>query len=178
MSLRRIDLLPENAPTTSLFGRLKQAFIRLTPRAAGAVLGISLTGVITSLLVPHAPYLPYIVAPMGASSVLLFAVPSSPLAQPWSVVGGNILSALVGAAVGRWIHDPALAAGLAVTLAIGAMSLAGCLHPPGAAVALTAILGGPEPACAEAREALALIGIDVVRQLDAPPRGLLGRIFG
>ncbi|MCA9587665.1 MAG: hypothetical protein KC657_20200, partial [Myxococcales bacterium] len=41
-----------------------------------------------------------------------------------------------------------------------------------------AILGGPEPACAEAREALALIGIDVVRQLDAPPRGLLGRIFG
>ena len=152
MSLRRIDLLPENAPTTSLFGRLKQAFIRLTPRAAGAtprdsliagagaVLGISLTGVITSLLVPHAPYLPYIVAPMGASSVLLFAVPSSPLAQPWSVVGGNILSALVGVAASHHFDNLLLATGVGTALAIVAMSLTRCLHPPGGAVALSAVL--------------------------------------
>jgi hypothetical protein len=52
----------------------------------------------------------WLVAPLGASAVLVFAVPSSPLAQPWSVIGGNTLSALVGAACAHFIHDPAWAA--------------------------------------------------------------------
>ena len=41
---------------------------------------------------------PWFIAPMGASAVLLFAVPASPLAQPWSIVGGNVMAALVGVA--------------------------------------------------------------------------------
>ena len=85
--------------------------------------------------------LPLIVAPMGASAVLIFAVPASPLAQPWPVVGGNTISALVGIAVFQHIADPMLAAGLSVGLAIFAMSLCRCLHPPGGAAALTAVIG-------------------------------------
>lgn len=86
---------------------------------------------------------PWFIAPMGASAILLFAMPSSPLAQPWSIIGGNLVSALVGVTCARWIADPLLAASLAAALAIGAMFALRCLHPPGGAVALTAVLGGP-----------------------------------
>lgn len=83
-----------------------------------------------------------LVAPLGASAVLVFALPSSPLAQPWSVVGGNTLSALVGIACYRWIPDATLAAGLAVGLAIALMLAMRCLHPPGGASALLMVLMG------------------------------------
>jgi CBS domain-containing membrane protein len=86
---------------------------------------------------------PWFIAPMGASAVLLFAVPMSPLAQPWSLLGGNFLSAVIGVTCARYIGDPALAASAAVALAIGAMFALRCLHPPSGAVALTAVLGGP-----------------------------------
>lgn len=89
---------------------------------------------------------PWFIAPMGASAVLLFAMPASPLAQPWSIVGGNLVSALIGVGCAQWlapIGGPGLAAGLAGALAVGAMLSLRCLHPPGGAVALTAVLGGP-----------------------------------
>lgn len=84
----------------------------------------------------------WLVAPMGASAVLVFGVPASPLAQPWSVVGGNTLSALVGIACARWISPPELAAAVAVGTAIGLMLALRCLHPPGGASALMMVLGG------------------------------------
>ncbi len=86
---------------------------------------------------------PWFIAPMGASAVLLFAVPSSPLAQPWSIVGGNVVSAAIGVTCAAWIPDIALAASVAAALAIVAMFALRCLHPPSGAVALTAVLGGP-----------------------------------
>ncbi|HHK5770392.1 TPA: HPP family protein, partial [Serratia marcescens] len=73
----------------------------------------------------------------------LFGVPNSPLAQPWSIVGGNALAATVGVCAGLLIPDPGLACGVAAAVAIGLMFKLRCLHPPGGAVALTAILGGP-----------------------------------
>jgi CBS domain-containing membrane protein len=85
---------------------------------------------------------------MGASAVLLFAVPASPLAQPWSIIGGNTLSALAGITVMQFVHEPMLAIGLAVGLAILVMSLTRCLHPPGGAAALTTVIGGPAVAAA------------------------------
>lgn len=109
----------------------------------GALLGICLTGLICGLALGNEPHLPLLVAPMGASAVLLFAVPASPLAQPWPIIGGNTLSALVGVVVARLVHEPVIAAGLAVALAILIMSLTRSLHPPGGAAALTAVLGGP-----------------------------------
>lgn len=109
----------------------------------GSLIGISLTGAICGLLFRHDPHLLLIVAPVGASAVLLFAVPASPLAQPWPIIGGNTLSAFVGLIVGHFVPDPVIAIGLAVALAIAVMSFARCLHPPGGAAALTAVLGGP-----------------------------------
>ncbi len=86
---------------------------------------------------------PWFIAPMGASAVLLFAVPASPLAQPWPAIGGNLVAALIGVAAHQWLGATGAAAGLAVALAIVTMFALRCLHPPGGAVALTAVLGGP-----------------------------------
>jgi len=108
----------------------------------GALIGIFLTGLLCSLIFGPDPHLPLIVAPIGASAVLLFAVPASPLAQPWSIIGGNTISAMVGVIVAYFVKDPMLAVGLAVSLAILAMSLTRSLHPPGGAAALTAVIGG------------------------------------
>jgi len=79
----------------------------------------------------------YLVAPFGASSVLLFAIPNSPLSQPWSAIVGNTVAALVGVAVCLVVADPALRIALAVGLSIFAMILCRALHPPGGAVAMT-----------------------------------------
>ncbi|MGA1805417.1 HPP family protein [Rhizobium sp. HT1-10] len=109
----------------------------------GALFGIALTGLICGAIFGAGAHLPLIVAPMGASAVLLFAVPTSPLAQPWPIIGGNTISALMGVIAGYFIHDPIIAIGVGVSLAIGAMSFTRCIHPPGGAAALTAVLGGP-----------------------------------
>ncbi|OJA28808.1 HPP family protein [Burkholderia ubonensis] len=110
---------------------------------AGALVGIATVG-FTMKVVPGVPGLvPLLVAPMGASAVLLFAVPASPLAQPWSIIGGNLVAATVGVACAQWIADPITAAAVAVACAIGGMFALRCVHPPSGAVALTAVLGGP-----------------------------------
>ena len=74
--------------------------------------------------------------------MLVFCVPASPLAQPWAVVVGNTVSALIGVACARLLHDPALAGALAVGAAIAAMFWLRCLHPPGGASALFVVLAG------------------------------------
>ncbi|MGQ7937226.1 HPP family protein [Paraburkholderia sp. D1E] len=109
----------------------------------GALLGIAFTGGSTHLLLGSAANIPLLVAPMGASAVLLFAVPASPLAQPWSIVGGNLVSATIGVTCASVIADPILASALAVALSICGMFALRCVHPPSGAVALTAVLGGP-----------------------------------
>lgn len=83
------------------------------------------------------------IASMGASAVLLFAAPHGALSQPWPVLGGHLVSAVIGVACARWMGDePMLAASLAVALSIAAMYSLRCLHPPGGATALYAVLGG------------------------------------
>lgn len=109
----------------------------------GALIGIASTGAICGVLLGEGHDVPLIVAPMGASAVLLFAVPASPLAQPWPIIGGNTISACIGLLALYFVGDPLLATALAVSCAIAAMSLTRCLHPPGGAAALTAALGGP-----------------------------------
>ena len=71
------------------------------------------------------------VAPMGASAIILFALPSSPLAQPWAILGGNVVSALVGLVFAHWVPEPLWACGMAVGVAMALMFAARCLHPPG-----------------------------------------------
>ncbi len=108
--------------------------------ALGAGLGVLLTAWISRWWA--GPLGPWLVAPLGASAVLVFAVPSSPLAQPWPVVGGNVVSALVGVLCAQRFGDPALGGAAAVALAMGLMFLLRCLHPPGGAMALLMVLGG------------------------------------
>lgn len=110
---------------------------------AGALFGIALTGALSFAVVGDAATAVWLIAPMGASAVLLFAVPASPLAQPWSVIGGNFVAALIGVTCAKLIAAPLIAAALAISLSIGAMFLLRCLHPPSGAVALTMVLGGP-----------------------------------
>ncbi|THF49624.1 HPP family protein [Allorhizobium terrae] len=106
----------------------------------GALLGLGLVGLF--LLSPSVDLRLglYLVAPFGATSVLLFAVPNSPLAQPWSAIVGNTSAALVGVAVSMMVNDPALRIALAVGLAITAMMTLRAVHPPAGAVAMTAAM--------------------------------------
>lgn len=111
--------------------------------AAGALAGIAITAWICAQFPLGGPGFPILAAPVGASAVLLFAVPASPLAQPWSILGGNVVSGLVGVLIAHTLGHGPLAIGAAVGAAILAMSLLRCLHPPGGAIALTAVSGGP-----------------------------------
>lgn len=105
----------------------------------GAGMGILLAGALCQATL--ASGLPWLVAPLGASAVLVFGLPASPLAQPWAVVGGNTVSALVGIACLQWLPLPPLAvASIAVALAIGAMFMLRCLHPPGGAASLLMVM--------------------------------------
>jgi len=83
-----------------------------------------------------------LVASMGASAALLFAVPHGPLSQPWPLVGGHLLSAAIGVACAQTISNPLLAGPLSVALAIAGMYYLRCLHPPGGGTALVAVTGG------------------------------------
>jgi CBS domain-containing membrane protein len=129
----------------------------------GACLGIVLTALLGQFLLTQHGGTIFLVAPMGASAVLLFGLPASPLAQPWSVIGGNVVSALVGAACVRWLGAQlplAAVAGIACCLAIAAMFALRCLHPPGGAAALTAVIGGPVVHAAGFEFALVTVLVD------------------
>jgi hypothetical protein len=82
-----------------------------------------------------------IVSSMGSTAVMLFAVPHGPLSQPWPLLGGHLLSAIVGVTCLKYVPHPYLAGALAVGLAIGAMHYLRCIHPPAGATALAAIVG-------------------------------------
>ena len=107
----------------------------------GALLGIAAAAVVVRAGSFGPEALPFIVAPIGASAVLVFAAPASPLAQPWPVLVGNTSSAAVGIVVARLIDDTLTAAAVAVSVAIGVMMLLRALHPPGGACALYAAVG-------------------------------------
>jgi CBS domain-containing membrane protein len=110
--------------------------------AAGAALGVFATWVLAQALAPQGAAVPWLVAPIGASAVLVFAAPASPFAHPWAVIGGNTLSALAGIACVHLFGAGAAGTALAVGLAIALMFALRCLHPPGGACALLVALGG------------------------------------
>ena len=126
------NLLPAK-PTVPLTEQLRAS--------AGALAGLAMSAALSMLLLGSAGV--WLIAPMGASAVLLFCLPGSPLAQPWAVIGGNVVSALVGVACFKLCNGHWMAAPLAGGLAIAAMFALRCLHPPGGAVGLTAVLAGP-----------------------------------
>jgi len=122
----------------------KRSSVAITEKTISALASLValLLVMFTSQLFLESSDLPWIVASMGASAVLLFAVPQGPLSQPWPFVGGHLISAFIGVTVVLWIDDIVWASCLAVSLAIFFMYLSGSLHPPGGATALTFVVGG------------------------------------
>jgi CBS-domain-containing membrane protein len=109
---------------------------------AGGFTGILLTLLVTRAFVGLTDGA-LIVASMGASAVLVFAVPHGQLSQPWALMGGHLLSAVIGVSCYLLIPEPVTAAACAVGLAITAMYYLQCVHPPGGATALSAVIAGP-----------------------------------
>ena len=107
----------------------------------GAFLGLMLVVTIAKYLGELSGIDEWLMASLGASALLVFALPQSPMAQPWAVIAGNTLSALVGISVIHLVGEPLLAMPLAASLSILGMFVLRCLHPPAAAVALIAVLG-------------------------------------
>ena len=106
----------------------------------GALLGLALSSFISWWILGDINA--WYIAPMGASSVLLFAVPASPLSQPWNVVIGNSIAAFIGVSCYLFIPHLTVAFSVAVALSIFLMLSTDSLHPPSGAVAITAVLGG------------------------------------
>ncbi|MDF7777099.1 HPP family protein [Sphingomonas sp. AOB5] len=130
--------------------------------ALGAFFGIALTGFICSYVAGDAQSAILLAAPIGASAVLVFAIPSSPLAQPMAVILGNIVSASCGILSVRLFGHGALAAGVAVSLAIVGMTALRCLHAPGGGSALVPVVAGPEVAAHGFALALVPFGLNAL----------------
>ena len=103
----------------------------------GAFICIALLAYLTA----STPY-PFIAAPMGATAVLVFGVPDSPLAQPRNIIGGNLIAAIICVVcVALWGTAPWVMA-IAVATTIKVTQLTRTVHPPAGAVALLGVLGG------------------------------------
>jgi CBS-domain-containing membrane protein len=110
----------------------------------GAVIGIGVCAYLSSNYFEPRD-LSLLIGSFGASAVLVYGAVKSPLAQPRNLLGGHIISALVGVACYQLFRDTTwLAAALGVSVAIVAMLATKTLHPPGGATALIAVIGGPK----------------------------------
>ena len=107
----------------------------------GAFIGLALVLTTAKYLGELSGLDEWLMASLGASALLVFALPQSPMAQPWAVIAGNTLSALVGIVVLHLVSEPLVAMPLAASLSILGMFILRCLHPPAAAVALIVVLG-------------------------------------
>lgn len=107
----------------------------------GAFIGLALVLTTAKYLGELSGLDEWLMASLGASALLVFALPQSPMAQPWAVIAGNTLSALVGIVVLHLVSEPLVAMPLAASMSILGMFILRCLHPPAAAVALIVVLG-------------------------------------
>ena len=135
--------------------------------AMGAGLAIALTALVSRIAMGNDPALPWLIASMGASAVLIFVLPASPLAQPWPVAGSHLLSASIGLAIHALFGATWLGAGLAVGLTIAGMSLLRCLHPAAGGTVLITALPSPAVAAAGAWFLLTPLALNVVILLAA-----------
>ncbi len=129
--------------------------------ALGALAGMVLCGLLLHAMPVGSHWL---IAPVGASVVILYALPHSPLAQPWPVLGSYLVATVVALACAAAIPIPQLAAAAAVAGSIWLMARFDCIHPPGGALALFIVLDGPYPAQRMALT-LGLVSLNVAAML-------------
>ena len=121
-------------PPVSWWERIRSVF--------GAFIGLMLVFTFAKYLGEMSGTNEWLMASLGASALLVFALPGSPMAQPWAVIAGNTLSALIGISCFHLIGElPLIALPLAVSLSIMGMFILRCLHPTASAVALIVVLG-------------------------------------
>lgn len=128
----------------SLFTTLEYSHVSHTERiisALGGLIAILCIFAISQQILKDAEINHILIASMGASAVLIFAVPHGALSQPWSVFAGHITSALIGVTCAQWLPHLWIAASIAVGLSIIVMYYLNCIHPPGGATALAAVIG-------------------------------------
>jgi CBS domain-containing membrane protein len=104
----------------------------------------------------------FVIASMGASAVLMFATPHSPLAQPWSFVGGHLIAATVGVACLRTIPNSYAAVATALAIVILLMHYLRCLHPPAGGTVLVPLLGSAEVQQLGYQFVVAPVGVNVL----------------
>jgi len=107
----------------------------------GSFIGIGLIALFQSNVISNNDAI-FLIGSFGASSVLVYGAIQSPLAQPRNLIGGHLISALIGVTVYKLIPDIVwISAPLAVSLSIIFMQVTKTLHPPGGATALLAVIG-------------------------------------
>ncbi|MBB1398381.1 HPP family protein [Pseudoalteromonas sp. SG44-8] len=109
----------------------------------GSFLGIYLVAIIGKSLQFDPLTNLFLIGSLGATAVLVYGAPLAEFSQPRNLIGGHVLSALVGVTVAKLLTaDLMLASALAVSLSVAVMHLTRTLHPPGGATALIAVIGG------------------------------------
>jgi len=103
----------------------------------GGLLSISIVAILTEM-----QHVPLLMAPLGATCVLLFAAPDAPLSQPRNVIGGHLLSSLVGLVCLKFVGTGPVEMGLAVGVAIVFMQFTRTLHAPAGADPLVIMMAG------------------------------------
>ncbi len=110
----------------------------------GAFSGIALVAYCNMKIIASTDML-LLIASFGASAVLIYGAVKSPLAQPRNLLGGHVLSAVIGVACFKFFYfNPWFASALAVSSAIAVMHITKTLHPPGGATALIAVIGSDQ----------------------------------
>ncbi|HLF98673.1 MAG TPA: HPP family protein [Methylococcaceae bacterium] len=123
-------------------GKAVLSLVELSWSWLGGFVGMGAVGYAGQWLALHEFDRLFLIGSFGASAILLYGAPTVPYSQPRNVLGGHILSALVGVAV--WQHQPGslwLTGALAVSCSMAAMQITRTLHPPGGATALIAVAG-------------------------------------
>lgn len=154
LSLAR-RLLLADTPALSAAERRRSAW--------GALLGMALSALLLHAMPVGSHWL---IAPVGGSAIILYALPHSPVAQPWPVVGSYLLATLAALTSSALIPYPQLAAAVAVASSIWLMARFNCIHPPGGALALLLVLEGAAAIDAMLLT-LGLIALNVVVMLAA-----------
>lgn len=125
----------ERSPTRKPFSKIAWSWL-------GAFVGIYLVSILNELLRVDMLNSVFLVGSFGASAVLIYGAPHADFSQPRNLIGGHVISALIGITVYKYIPlDIPLLGALAVSLSVVAMHLTCTLHPPGGATALIAVIG-------------------------------------